>query len=30
MFYDDDADLDLLRGKTVAIIGLEVKGTRTR
>jgi ketol-acid reductoisomerase len=26
MFYDDDADLDLLRGKTVAIIGFGSQG----
>ena len=26
MFYDDDADLDLLRGKTVAVIGFGSQG----
>ena len=26
MFYDDDADLDLLQGKTVAIIGYGSQG----
>jgi ketol-acid reductoisomerase len=26
MFYDDDADLDLLRGRTVAIIGFGSQG----
>lgn len=30
MFYDDDADLTLIQGRKVGVIGYGSQGTRTR
>ena len=29
LYYDEDCNLELLKGKTVAVIGMEVRGIRT-
>lgn len=30
MFYDDDADLSIIQGRKVGVIGYGSQGTRTR